>query len=469
MTILGRRVPIRTRLALLYTALLAAALAAFGAGMYLVLGGELEHSFDASLRANAEHAAGAFAQDVDNGGQLRPTDQLIGQFASTGGRVVVFDATGAELVDSAPPGTGELPITESDIALARQHANDVRDALVDEEQLRLTVEPIVLPDGRLVGYVAWADTAGPLRDLLATVGAALLGGGVVVVALALIAGLVLAGRALKPVADVTDTARAISLSGDFGARVDAGRPGDEIGELALAFNEMLAALEDNHQALQRFLGDASHQLRTPLTVIRANIDLARRPDIPAEERTAILADARDEAGRMARLIGDLLSLARAESGARLEFERVELDALLVDTVRRQRQAAPHVRMSVTRVEPAIVDGDRDRLRELLGILLENAARYTPEGGSVSAALEIRGHQAVVRVEDTGIGLEADDRGRVFERLYRGRRARELRPAGTGLGLAIAHWIVEAHGGTIELFDRAGGGTTAKVTLPVRGS
>jgi len=138
-------------------------------------------------------------------------------------------------------------------------------------------------------------------------------------------------------------------------------------------------------------------------------------------------------------------------------------------VRRQHQAAAHVRMSVTSVEPALVDGDRDRLRELLGILLDNAARYTPEGGSVAAALEIRDHRAVVRIEDTGIGLDADDRGRVFERLFRGHRAREMRPSGTGLGLAIAHWIVEAHGGTIELAERDGGGTIATVTLPVRGS
>lgn len=469
MTILGRRVPIRTRLALLYTALLAAALAVFGAGVYIVLAGELERSFDATLRANAEHAAGAFAQDVDKEGNLRPTARLIGQFASTGGRVVVLDATGAEVVNSAPPGTGSLPIAESDIASARRHANNLRDASVDGEALRLTVEPIVLPDGRLVGYVAWADTTRPLRDLLATVGAALLIGGVVVVALAMMAGLVLAGRALKPVADVTDTARAISLSGDFGARVDAGRPGDEVGELAVAFNEMLAALEVNHQALQEFLEDASHQLRTPLTVIRANLDLARRPGVPDEERAAILGDARDEAARMGRLIGDLLSLARAESGARLEFEAVELDALLVESVRRQHQAAPHVRMSVTQVEPALVDGDRDRLRELLGILLDNAARYTPEGGTVAAAIELRGHQVVVRVEDTGIGLAAEDYGRVFERLYRGQRAREMRPAGTGLGLAIAHWIVETHGGSIEVANRSSGGTTATVTLPVRGA
>jgi signal transduction histidine kinase len=232
---------------------------------------------------------------------------------------------------------------------------------------------------------------------------------------------------------------------------------------------MLAALEENHQALQRFLGDASHQLRTPLTTIRANLDLAQRPDLPDAERLAILADARDEAARMARLIGDLLALARAESGARLEVAPVELDALLLESVRRERRVAPHVRMSVSAVEPAIVDGDRDRLLELLGILLDNAARYTPEGGSVVAALEVRGGRAIVRVEDSGIGLDEIDRGRLFERLYRGARARELRPSGTGLGLPIAHWIVESHAGTIELHARSAGGTLALVTLPVRPS
>jgi signal transduction histidine kinase len=333
--------------------------------------------------------------------------------------------------------------------------------------LRLTVEPIVASGGQRVGYVAWADSTQSLRDLLATVSSALLVGGAFVIVLALAGGLVLARRALAPVADVTETARAISLSGDFAARVEGAQRGDEVGELAGAFNEMLEALELNHQTLQRFLGDASHQLRTPLTTVRANLDLAQRPSLPAAERQAILADARHEAERMGRLIGDLLALARAESGARLEFAPVELDALLVESIQHERQAAPHVRMSVSSVEPAIVDGDRDRLRDLFGVLLDNAVRYTPAGGSVVAALDVRDGRAVVRVEDTGIGLDEADRDRLFERLYRGTRAREMWPSGTGLGLAIARWIVEAHGGTIELAARDRGGTVARVTLPVR--
>ncbi len=350
---------------------------------------------------------------------------------------------------------------------ANRHAHAIRELVLANDVVRLTVEPVNLPDGIRVGYIAWADSTRSLQDLLTTVSAALIIGGALVIGLALAGGLILARRALAPVSDVTETARAISLSGDFAARVEMGRAGDEVSELAVAFNEMLEALEHNHQTLQRFLGDASHQLRTPLTTIRANLELGQRPDLPAEERQAILADARDEAERMGRLIGDLLALARAESGARLVMGPVELDALLVESVRRERLAEPHVRMSLSLVEAAIVDGDRDRLRDLFGILLENAARYTPAGGSVVVALAVRDGRATVRVEDTGIGLDEADRDRLFERLYRGARARKMRPAGTGLGLAIARWIVEAHAGSIELANRTGEGTVATVTLPVR--
>ncbi len=467
MTLLRRRQSIRTRLALIYSGLLAAALVSFGAGVFFVLREEGERSFDAGLLANAEHAGGAFALDIGPDGVLQASERLVEQLASTGGRVVVLDSRGAVLADSMAAGAGALQLVPEDLAQADRHQHAVRELVGGGDVLRLTVEPIVASSGQRVGYVAWADSTRPLRNLLATVSSALLVGGALVIGFAFVGGLVLARRALGPVVDVTETARAISLSGDFAARVEGAQRGDEVGELAGAFNEMLEALEHNHKTLQRFLGDASHQLRTPLTTIRANLDLAQRSGLPDAERQAILADARDEAERMGRLIGDFLSLARAESGARLEFGPVEVDALLVDSVRRHRLAAPHVKMSVASVEPAMVDGDRDRLREVFGILLDNAARYTPEGGTVVAHLEVRDRRVLVRVEDTGIGFDEADRDRLFERLFRGTRAREMRPSGTGLGLAIARWIVESHGGTIELAGRDTGGTVATVTLPVR--
>jgi signal transduction histidine kinase len=458
---------IRTRLALLYSGLLAAALVAFGTGMYVILQSELEQAFDRSLLANAEHAAGALALDLDARGNLAPAARLVSQLASTGGRVLVLGPAGHELSDSAAPDEAPPPIGAADIAAADQHAHVVREIRVAGDVRRMTMQAVQTPGGSTVGYVVWTDSTRPLRDLLATVRLALVLGGSGVTLLALVGGLFLARRALAPVADVTETARAIALSGDFGARLERSATQDEVGELAMAFNEMLGALEANHQALQRFLGDASHQLRTPLTTILANLDLARRDGVSDEERTSILADARDEAERMGRLIADLLSLARAESGARLQFQPVELDALLLDCVRRQRQAAPHVRMAVSAVEPVLVEGDADRLRELFGILLDNASRYTPPGGSVTARLEVRDMRAIVTVHDTGIGIDPDDVPHLFERLYRGRHARAIRPAGTGLGLAIGRWIAEAHGGSITLSGRPTGGSQAEVSLPVK--
>lgn len=459
--------PIRTRLAFIYTALLAFALAAFGTGVYLVLGGELERSFDSSLVANAEHAAGALAQDLGPGEPIAPDPRLIRQLASTGGRVLVLDPAANELADSEAAGEAPLLVMPTEITEADAHAHRVHEVAVEDDLFRMTVQAVRAPDGRSLGYVVWAASTEPLRALLATVRLALVLGGVAITGLALLAGLFLARRALAPVAEVTDVARAIALSGDFGARLEGATSPDEVGELVRAFNEMLAALEDHHLALQRFLGDASHQLRTPLTTIRASLDLARRPDVDPEERAAMLVDARDEAERMGRLIADLLSLARAEAGARLEFLPVELDALLVDSVRRASQAAPNVRMHVTALEPLLVHGDADRLRELLGIVLDNAARYTPRDGTVSARLAAHDAVAVITVEDTGVGIDEAEAPHLFERLYRGRTAREMRPSGTGLGLAIGRWIAEAHGGTLELANRPDDvGARATIRLPL---
>jgi signal transduction histidine kinase len=171
---------------------------------------------------------------------------------------------------------------------------------------------------------------------------------------------------------------------------------------------------------------------------------------------------------MAGLVGDLLSLARAESGARLEFGPVELDAVLLEAVRQAGPAAPHVRMEVDSLEPLVVQGDRDRLKELLLIVLDNAGRYTPAGGMVTASLRLEDQNARIDVSDTGIGIPEDDRPQVFERLYRGSGARLLRPSGTGLGLAIAKWIVEAHAGSITVSPRQAGGTVVSITLPAPG-
>lgn len=285
------------------------------------------------------------------------------------------------------------------------------------------------------------------------------------------AGLVVAASALRPVAAVTQTAGTIARSREFSRRVSPDSvqsAQDELGRLTATFNEMLGSLEQAYSAQQRFVSDASHELRAPLTSIQANLELLReRKGMTAEERETAVAEAASEANRLARLVADLLALARADAGTTLRREDVELDRVLMDVVGDVRHLATGQHLEIGSLEPCVIRGDRDRIKQLFLILLDNAIKYTPPPGSVSVSLRRDTTAAVFAVRDTGIGIAATDLPRVFERFFRADRARSRDPGGTGLGLAIARWIATEHGGTVELASVPGRGTTATVRLPFK--
>ncbi len=266
------------------------------------------------------------------------------------------------------------------------------------------------------------------------------------------------------------------------------RPGgqDELAHLVDAFNTMLTALESATAAQRRFVADASHELRAPLTTIQGNLALllARRDEIVPEEQRAMLADAHVETLRLGQLVNDLLALARADAGndapaadaadrASAPARRprlVDLDRIVLDLVRqtRARVAAEGsgLELKIARIEPVHIRGDEVELRQLALILLDNAVKYTPAsatGARVTVSLERSGAQAVLRVRDTGIGIDAADLPHVFDRFYRADRARDRQ--GTGLGLSIAQSLVEQHGGTITIESTVGKGSTFTVRLP----
>lgn len=226
-------------------------------------------------------------------------------------------------------------------------------------------------------------------------------------------------------------------------------------------------LRASAEAQRRFAADASHELRAPMGTVLGNLELLERyPQMPEEHRRIAMADARAEAARMARLIADLLALARGDTGLRPRRERVRLDALLAEALRGAALMGYGHRLE-RNLEPLTVEGDPDRLKELALALLENALKYTPEGGTVRVELRARGGRAELRVEDTGAGIAPEDLPHVFERFYRADKARSRAPrdpGGTGLGLAIARQIVEAHGGEIRLESEPGKGTVAVVRL-----
>lgn len=326
----------------------------------------------------------------------------------------------------------------------------------------------VLPIGEGADTLAVIAPIGGLDASVAAFGRVMLLMAVFGSGVAFLVGWMVAGRGIRPVAVLTETAGVIARSREFARRVPIGAARDELGRLADTFNEMLASLEQVYATQQRFIADASHELRAPLTLIQANLELLLRPRLDPDQQAAAAQEAHREASRLARLVADLLVLARADAGMPIRRERVELDRLAMEVLGEVRHLAAEHRLAVDGLEPSIVVGDPDRLRQLVLILLENAVKYTPPGGRIAMSLDRENGTAVVTVRDTGIGIGPDHLPRVFERFYRADAGRSCDPGGTGLGLSIAQWIVSQHNGSIALTSRPREGTEAVVRLPLSG-
>jgi len=275
------------------------------------------------------------------------------------------------------------------------------------------------------------------------------------------------GRALEPLKTIVETAESINRADDLSRRIPLqGLEEDEIGSLVQTFNRTLERLETLFTSQQRFLADVSHELRTPLTVIKGNVDLMRRmKQLDTESLTSI----DQEAGRLTRLVGGLLMLAQAESGnLPLNFRPVELDMLVTEVFQEMHIiSGGKVRVHLTEIDQLMVNGDRDRLKQVLINLMANAIQYTPQDGDVYISLSKVGEQARIICRDTGPGIPAEDLPHIFERFYRAEKSRTRgKSTGFGLGLSITKWIVEHHNGHIEVDSKEGEGTTFVIWLPL---
>ena len=274
------------------------------------------------------------------------------------------------------------------------------------------------------------------------------------------------GQTLRPLKSITLAAEQINRADDLSRRIPYDGPADEIGSLVDSFNQTLERLEALFTSQQRLLADVSHELRTPLTVIKGNADLMRRMNSLDEES---LASIDQEAGRLSRLVGGLLLLAQAESGKLALVEKpVELDLLVTEVFQEMSVLAGNkVRLHLNEIDQVIIRGDRDRLKQVFINLVANAIQYTPSGGEIFISLEKIKDQARIICRDTGPGIPAEDLPHIFERFYRAEKSRTRgRSTGFGLGLSIANWIVERHGGRIEVNSKEGQGTAFAIWLPV---
>jgi heavy metal sensor kinase len=280
-------------------------------------------------------------------------------------------------------------------------------------------------------------------------------------------GWLLARRALAPVDRMTEAARRISAE-HLVERLEETGVGDELDRLAATLNAMLGRLDDAFRQIRQFSADASHELQTPVTILKGELEVALRTPRSPEVYQRHLRSALEEVERIARLVDGLLLLARADAGVlRIDHTPVDLAQLVEEVYEQTRVLADlqHITLDLGPVEPMTVHGDYQRLRQLLLNLVDNGLKYTPCGGRVTLALQRRGTGAALHVSDTGMGLSPEEQARVFQRFYRSAAARAQDQRGTGLGLCIAQSIAVAHGGRIEVASTPGSSSIFTVWLP----
>lgn len=281
-------------------------------------------------------------------------------------------------------------------------------------------------------------------------------------------GWYLARRALKPVSDITNAAREISMY-HLNMRLPVSRQNDELGLLSKTFNEMIGRIQTGVMKLQQFTADASHELRTPLTVMRGEIEVALRKPRENKEYRKVLRSSLQEINRMEKIVNDLLFLFRADAG-KIQFqnENVDLNPLIQNTLPGIRKLAAAKRISLnfdTGDSPLIYRIDPDKFRQVVTNVLDNAIKYTPENGRVDIRLLREQDGFVLIVSDNGIGIPEEEIPFVFDRFYRVDKARSHEQNSSGLGLSICKWIVEAYGGRIEISSALNRGTSVRIILP----
>jgi heavy metal sensor kinase len=335
--------------------------------------------------------------------------------------------------------------------------------------LRIYVRTLLGPRGQAVGAlqaveslgVAYGDFADFLTLMLVT--------SPILLAVATVGGIFLAGRALQPIDRLTRLAGEIS-AGNLRQRLGPTRQRDEVGRLAATFDTMLDRLEQAFHQQRQFVADASHELRTPLTIIRGDLDVLLRRARTPDEYAEALRNWREEITRLSQLAEDLLTLAQADSGHAVRaFELINLDDVVEESAAGARRLAQDrgVQLEVMLEQrPLPIVGDPILLRQLVFNLMDNAVKYTPRGGRVAVWLTAQSTVATLMVADTGTGIASQDLPHIFDRFFRADEARSRHQGGSGLGLAIARWSAEAHGGTITVQSQVGKGSTFTVVLPL---
>ena len=459
------RLSLKARLILGVIVLAGVGLAAADIATYASLHSFLYQRVDQSLQDNHftvaqsfEHCQGGGPDDHDHGGPPRPSffgTQDWARLESPAGSVLCRHLGSGSPPQWPSPGGGNGPSYSTVSALNGNSRYRVRAEVQADSSVVLSAASL-------------SDVDATLRRLLLVM---------LLVTASVLLGLTALGAwvvsiGLRPLQAIETTAAAIA-AGDLSRRVERAEPRTEVGRLGMTLNAMLTQIQAAFDAtaasearLRRFVADASHELRTPLAAVRAYAELFgrganSRPDDLERSMTGIERESR----RMSLLVDDLLLLARLDEGRPLEHQPVDLAELVAEAVETATALEPGRPIELS-TEEAVVDGDHDRLRQVVDNLLANVRAHTPPSAPATVRVLRSGASAVIEVEDTGPGMEPEEAARMFERFYRADPARARARGGTGLGLSIVAAVAEAHGGSATAVSEPGAGTTVRVTLPL---
>ena len=463
--------PIRVRLTAWYLAVIFLSLVLYSIGMYFGLRKAIEDTVDHQLQARSDNI-GQFLktnaiQQGANAPQLLPRASGLGPGDEL---YQVTDANGAMIFQSSAMRDLDVPLDKTRLRHHYRHYRDDGDFTTyyhRQGDVRVLASKVQVGDNEY--NVQVATIVSPLYDVLQTFRAWAWTGLPLIVCLAGFGGYWLSGRAMKPVHNLVISTRAISER-TLSKRIQVSEAHDELRELGDTINAMLGRLESAFTRITRFTSDASHELRTPITVIRTTSEVILERDRSTEQYKEMVGQILRESESTSALIEQLLTLARADADTeQLSLEKTDLRALVeeLEPVSKALAENRNIRWSAQIPdEPVVVLGDRPHLRRLLLIFIDNACRYTDIDGSVRLRLAAQEGQALLEVTDTGIGIPPDELTQIFDRFYRGSNARFFEPDGSGLGLSIAHWIATAHGGTLTAQSMLGSGTSMLVSLPM---
>jgi heavy metal sensor kinase len=458
---------VRTRLTLWYAGVLALSLIAFAVLVYYAAAGIFYARQDELLRSTAETVASAYVQELEEEDSVaKANDVVLAQLVFPNRYVEVADAQGHVVAWSSNLAGHLRTVPTQTLSEARQRGT----SFVVLNNLRVAVVPLSPDRNKQLGFAIVAEPLSVVEEGLRRLRRSFFAGVPLILLFASLGGYFLARKSLSPISLMNQQTQRITAE-NLSTQLDVANPRDEVGRLAMTINALLARIDAAFQEQKRFIADASHELRTPIAVLRGETEVALEQERATAEYKGSLELIKDEAERLSRIVENLFMLARQPIDApSLVKEPVYLNEVVADCVRAAQVLATQkgLRLKVQSSLPEMsMNGDDEMLKRMLLNLLDNAVKYTPAGGEICVALARQNGNALIIVSDTGIGIPAEDQPRIFDRFYRVDKARSRALGGAGLGLSIARWIVEAHEGKLSVESALGRGSAFTVELPLR--